>query len=198
MSVITTWRAPTWRQIAAAMMPIGPAPVISTSSPTRSNESAVCAALPNGIEDRGDLVGDVVGDREGVLRGDHEVVGEGAGAVHAHALRVAAQVAAAGAAVAAMAADDVALAGDALADLEAAHLLADGLDHAHVLVADRHRHREWSSATSRPSCRCACRCRRSRSCARGSARRCGRPRASARRPSRCRARASSSASVLMR
>jgi hypothetical protein len=34
--------------MAAAMMPMGPAPVISTSSPTRSNESAVCAALPNG------------------------------------------------------------------------------------------------------------------------------------------------------
>src|SRR5437762_9789381 len=31
-----------------AMQPIGPAPVISTSSPTRSNESAVCTALPNG------------------------------------------------------------------------------------------------------------------------------------------------------
>jgi hypothetical protein len=29
-------------------MPIGPAPVMSTSSPTRSNESAVCAALPSG------------------------------------------------------------------------------------------------------------------------------------------------------
>ena len=30
------------------MQPIGPAPVMSTSSPTRSNESAVCTALPNG------------------------------------------------------------------------------------------------------------------------------------------------------
>ncbi len=47
-SVITTWRAPTWRQTAAAMMPIGPAPVMSTSSPTRSKERAVCTALPNG------------------------------------------------------------------------------------------------------------------------------------------------------
>ena len=35
------WRAPTWRQTAAAMMPMGPAPVISTSSPTRSKERAV-------------------------------------------------------------------------------------------------------------------------------------------------------------
>ena len=30
------------------MMPIGPAPVISTSSPTTGNDSAVCTALPNG------------------------------------------------------------------------------------------------------------------------------------------------------
>src|SRR5437588_124111 len=48
MSVITTYRAPTWRAIAAAMMPIGPAPVMSTSSPTRLNDKAVCVALPKG------------------------------------------------------------------------------------------------------------------------------------------------------
>lgn len=47
-SVITTLRAPACRATAAAMMPIGPAPVISTSSPTRGNDSAVCTALPNG------------------------------------------------------------------------------------------------------------------------------------------------------
>ncbi len=47
-SVITTWRAPTCFATAAAIIPIGPAPVISTSSPTKSNESAVCTALPNG------------------------------------------------------------------------------------------------------------------------------------------------------
>ena len=29
-------------------MPIGPAPVIRTSSPTKSNESVACTALPNG------------------------------------------------------------------------------------------------------------------------------------------------------
>ena len=41
-------RAPQWRAMATAMMPIGPAPVISTSSPTTLNASAVCVALPNG------------------------------------------------------------------------------------------------------------------------------------------------------
>ena len=37
-----------WRTIAVARIPIGPAPVISTSSPTTSNRSAVWVALPNG------------------------------------------------------------------------------------------------------------------------------------------------------
>ena len=34
--------------MAAAMQPMGPAPVMSTSSPTMSKERAVCAALPYG------------------------------------------------------------------------------------------------------------------------------------------------------
>ena len=42
---MTTLRAPTCFAIATAMMPIG---AISTSSPTRLNDSAVCVALPNG------------------------------------------------------------------------------------------------------------------------------------------------------
>jgi len=47
-SVTTTCRAPTNRATAAAMRPIGPAPVMSTSSPTRSKVRAVCTALPRG------------------------------------------------------------------------------------------------------------------------------------------------------
>ena len=47
-SVITTFRAPACSATAAAMIPIGPAPVTSTSSPTTGNDSAVCTALPNG------------------------------------------------------------------------------------------------------------------------------------------------------
>ena len=47
-SVTTTWRAPAWRTTAAAMQPIGPAPVMSTSSPSTGNASAVCTAFPNG------------------------------------------------------------------------------------------------------------------------------------------------------
>ena len=47
-SVITTCRAPACRATAAAMMPIGPAPVTSTSSPSTGKARAVCTALPNG------------------------------------------------------------------------------------------------------------------------------------------------------
>jgi len=45
---MTTRRAPARRATAAAIIPIGPAPVTSTSSPTRGNASAVCTALPSG------------------------------------------------------------------------------------------------------------------------------------------------------
>ena len=47
-SVTTILRAPDFLAIAAAMQPMGPAPVMSTSSPTRSHCSAVCVALPSG------------------------------------------------------------------------------------------------------------------------------------------------------
>ena len=69
MSVITTLRAPTCLATSAPMMPIGPAPVTSTSSPTRSKDSAVCTALPSGSRIAADLVGDVVRDRHDIVRG---------------------------------------------------------------------------------------------------------------------------------
>ena len=46
MSVMTTRRAPAYLQMPAAMMPMGPAPETSTSSPTSGNISAVWVALP--------------------------------------------------------------------------------------------------------------------------------------------------------
>src|SRR5690606_37024926 len=79
---------------------------------------------------------------EGVEGRYDEILGEGALAVDADAVAVAAQVAAAGAAVAAVAAGDVSLAGDPVADLEAAHLLADADHLADVLVAHHHGHRD--------------------------------------------------------
>ena len=47
-SVMTTWRAPQCFAMPTAMHPIGPAPVMSTSSPSTGKLSAVCTAFPNG------------------------------------------------------------------------------------------------------------------------------------------------------
>ena len=47
-SVMTTLRAPAALATIAPMMPMGPAPVTSTSSPTQSKLSAVWTALPKG------------------------------------------------------------------------------------------------------------------------------------------------------
>src|SRR5450759_2259760 len=47
-SETTTWRAPAWRTTAAAIRPMGPAPEMSTSSPSTGNASAVWTAFPNG------------------------------------------------------------------------------------------------------------------------------------------------------
>ena len=42
------FRAPTCFAIAADIIPIGPAPVTSTSSPTKSNDKVACTAFPKG------------------------------------------------------------------------------------------------------------------------------------------------------
>src|SRR3954451_2960554 len=47
-SVTTTYRAPACCATAHAISPIGPAPVISTSSPSTGNVRVECTALPNG------------------------------------------------------------------------------------------------------------------------------------------------------
>ncbi len=47
-SETTTYRAPAWRTTAVDISPIGPAPVISTSSPRTGKARAVCTAFPNG------------------------------------------------------------------------------------------------------------------------------------------------------
>ena len=47
-SLTTMYRAPAKRQMAVAMLPIRPAPVISTSSAISGKERAVCVALPKG------------------------------------------------------------------------------------------------------------------------------------------------------
>ena len=120
--------------------------------------------VAEGIEDRRELVGDVVRDLEGVERGDDADTRRSARAVDADADGVAAEVAPAGAAVAAVAAGDVALAGDAVADLEAVERPRPSPRSRRRTRGRRASAPEWSSAPTRPSCRCACRCRRSPSC----------------------------------
>ena len=81
------------------------------------------------------------GHDEHVLRRDHDVLGEGPGPGDADAGVVVAELAPAALAVATVAARDVALAGDPLADLEPDDVGAELLDLAHELVADHHRDR---------------------------------------------------------
>ena len=95
--------------------------------------------VAEGVEAGEDVERDRGVDRHGVRRRDAQVLGEGAVAVDADALRVLAQVPAPGEAVAADAADDVALAVDQVALLEPLHGGADLLDHADELVPDDHR-----------------------------------------------------------
>ena len=97
------------------------------------------------VEDRAQVGVEVVGLDPHVGGGDHDVVGERAVAVDAHADRVDAQLPAAGAAVAAHAAHDVPLAGDPLADLHAGHVRRPPR-------RPRRRTRDrWSSASAPPT-----------------------------------------------
>ena len=74
-----------------------------------------------------------------VGHGQRDVFGERAGAVHADALRVRAQVAPAGQAVAAASADHVAFAADDIAGEKIGDVGADLDDLAHEFMADRQR-----------------------------------------------------------
>jgi hypothetical protein len=119
----------------APMMPIGPAPVTSTSSPIRSKDSAVWTALPSGSKMAATSSGHVVGDRHDIVLRQRQKLAERARPVDADAQRIAAQMPPARAAVAAVAADDMALARDPLADAVFGHGTADIGDLADEFVA---------------------------------------------------------------
>ena len=93
------------------------------------------------VENRGNLIVDRGRQLEHIGRGYGQIFGECAGAIHADAEGVAAQVPASGAAIAAVSAGDVSLARDPIAGAEAAHLAADLDDLARILVTHGHRHR---------------------------------------------------------
>src|SRR5690606_5197866 len=88
------------------------------------------------VEERGQLARDLVRDRPQVAGRHHHVVGKRAVATDADAHGVGAQVLLAGAAVAAVAADQVALGRHPLAGLVARHAWPDRRDPADELVAD--------------------------------------------------------------
>src|SRR5437870_3428948 len=97
--------------------------------------------VPERIEDRSEIVGDIVGDLERIECRNHQILGKCALAIHADADGVATQMTTTRAAVAAVTAGDMAFSGNAVADLEPAHLLPHLDDLADVFVADMHRHR---------------------------------------------------------
>ena len=94
------------------------------------------------IEDRAELVVDVVGQGHDVERRHPHIFGEGARDIDADAARLGIEMIAPAARRPAPHADDVALARHALADLEMPHVGAEFGDLARIFVADRHRRRD--------------------------------------------------------
>ena len=86
------------------------------------------------IENRRQIVRDIVGDFKGVKRRDHQIFGKTARTVDADARRIAAQMRTPGAAVTAVAAGDMPFAGNAVAQLKAANLLTDTHHFADVFI----------------------------------------------------------------
>ena len=93
------------------------------------------------VKDGGQIVRDIVRDFERVKRRDHQVFREAARAVYAHANGITAQVRTPTAAVAAVAAGDMAGTGDAVANLEAFDFLTNANHFTHIFVTDNHRDR---------------------------------------------------------
>ena len=93
------------------------------------------------IENGGQIVRNIVRDFEGVKGRDHQIFRKAARTVHAHADGIAAQVRTPTAAVTAVAAGNVTFTGDAVADFEAFHFLADTHHFTDIFVTDNHRYR---------------------------------------------------------
>ena len=96
-------------------------------------------SVAESVEEGNDIIGQIVLDGNDIGCGDAEILCKSAVAVDADALCLLAPLAVAGAAVIALAADDVALAGNALADLEVGYALAKLGDLADIFMADRKR-----------------------------------------------------------
>jgi hypothetical protein len=117
------------------MIPIGPAPVISTSV---------------GVEDRGNLVRDITGDLESITGRNRQILGKSSVAINSDADRVATKVAPTSAAVAAAITGDVALARHSVTNLKAGHGTTNLGNMAKKLMPSRHRDRNSSLCPSIP------------------------------------------------
>ena len=124
------------------MQPIGPAPVMSTSSPTRSKDKRGVHGVAERIE-TGKHIERNRWDRQcqtfGV--GMETIFGEGARTIHADALCVRAKMTPAGQTISAMPANDVAFAVTRSPGCKTADCDPDLIDYADEFVADDHRHR---------------------------------------------------------
>ena len=142
-----------------AMAPMGPAPVISTSSPSRSYLQGSVYRVAKGVEQGRHIQVDAFGVLPYIGHGQGQVLGEGPGTVNTDAAGKGTQVTPSRHAVAAAAAHHMALAGDDLAGrksmtLEPTSTISPTNSWPPPWVPG------WSSVPRRPSCRCACPYRR--------------------------------------
>src|ERR1700722_2320540 len=115
--------------MATAITPIGPAPVMSTSSPTTLKASAVCVALPSGSR--------IAAISSSMAAGSVNTLDAG---IVKYSAKAPGGMTPAGAAIAAMPASDMSLAGYAIAGMKAAHLAAHLDDFSGIFVTDGHGH----------------------------------------------------------
>ncbi len=143
-SVTTTCRAPAWRTMAAAITPIGPAPVISTSSPEHGKMQRRVNGVAERIEDRLHVARDRRLNRRivdpDIGHRKREKLGKRARPIHADAAGVLAEMASSRQAVAAMATDDMPFAADDIAGMKVLYVGSDLDDFSDELMANDHRH----------------------------------------------------------
>ena len=90
------------------------------------------------IENGSEIIANALGNLESVKGRNHQKLSKCALAIHTHTNGVAAQMAASGTTITAIATSNMALTGDAITNGKAAHFLAHLNNFAHILMADMH------------------------------------------------------------
>ena len=122
------------------MQPIGPAPVMSTSSPTRSNESAVCTALPNGSKQESTSSGIDGSACQQLSCGIATNSAQAPGRFTPTPWVLGQRCRRPGEAIAAVSTGDVSLAHHQIAARKSFHVVTDSINDAGKLMTDGHRH----------------------------------------------------------